>query len=195
MDLGTDRVHQYVLDIATGTLSPLGEVQLAPGCGPRGINFHPSLRVAYVNCELDGTVVECTVDDARGLVPVQTVRCYPESFEGRGHPDNLGKADFWGAEGCLSADAAHYFYICRVHQSIAVFAVGPDDGMLTFSSRHALAAHANARNLTLDPGGKFLLVASQDANCVECFRIDPKNGALELAHTQPVPCAADVAVI
>ena len=106
MDLGTDRVHQYVLDTATGTLTPRGEVELAPGCGPRGINFHPSLRVAYVNCELDGTVVVCTVDDDKGLVPVQTVRCYPEGFEGRGHPDNLGKADFWGAEGCLSADAS-----------------------------------------------------------------------------------------
>ena len=70
-------------------------MELAPGCGPRGINFHPSLRVAYVNCELDGTVAVCAVDDDKGLVPVQNVRCYPEGFEGRGHPDNLGKADFW----------------------------------------------------------------------------------------------------
>ena len=195
MDLGTDKVHQYILDIATGRLAPPGEVELAPGCGPRGINFHPSLRVAYVNCELDGTVAVCAIDDDKGLVPVQTVRCYPEGFEGRGHPDNLGKADFWGAEGCLSADAAHYYYVCRVHQSIAVYSVGPEDGSLTFSSRHALAAHSNARNLTLDPSGKYLLAASQDADCVECFRIDARTGALALAHTQHAPCAADVAVI
>jgi 6-phosphogluconolactonase len=195
MDLGTDRVHRYVLDTATGTLTPHGEVELAPGCGPRGINFHPSLRVAYVNCELDGTCIVCTVDDDRGLVPVQTVRCYPEGFEGRGHPDNLGKADFWGAEGCLSTDASHYYYVCRVHQSVAVFSVAPEDGKLTFSSRHALAAHSNARNLTVDRSGKYLLVASQDADRVECFRIDPGTGALELVHTQNAPCAADVAVI
>ncbi len=195
MDLGTDKVHQYLLDIATGTMTPQGEVKLAPGCGPRGINFHPSLRVAYVNCELDGTVVVCAVDDDKGLVPVQTVFCYPEGFEGRGPPDNLGKADFWGAEGCLSADGSHYYYICRVHQSIAVFAAAPEDGTLTFSSRHALAAHSNARNLTLDPSGRYLLVASQDADCVECFRIEPGTGALELVHTQHAPCAADVAVI
>ena len=31
MDLGTDKVHQYILDIATGTLAPQGEVELAPG--------------------------------------------------------------------------------------------------------------------------------------------------------------------
>jgi 6-phosphogluconolactonase len=195
MDLGTDKVHQYILDLAAGTLAPHGEVELAAGCGPRGINFHPSLRVAYVNCELDGTVAVCTVDADKGLVPTQTVHCYPEDFEGRDHPENLGKADFWGAEGCLSADAAHYYYICRVHQSIAVYTVGLDDGQLTFSSRHALAANSNARNLTLDPTGKYLLVASQDADCVECFHVDSGTGALELAHTQHAPCAADVAVI
>ena len=73
--------------------------------------------------------------------------------------------------------------------------MGRDDGKLTFSSRHALTANSNARNLTLDPSGKFLLVASQDADCVECFRIYPGTGALDLAHTQHAPCAADVAVI
>ena len=171
------------------------DVELAPGCGPRGINFHPSLRVAYVNCELDGTVVVCAVDEEKGLVPEQTVHCYPDNFEGRGHPENLGMADYWGAEGCLTSDGSHYYYICRVHQSIAVFTVGRDDGKLRFSSRHALTANSNARNLTLDPNGKYLLVASQDADCVECFRIDAATGALELAHTQHAPCAADVAVI
>lgn len=195
MDLGTDKVHQYFLDVEKGTLKQWGEVQLAPGCGPRGINFHPSLRVAYVNCELDGTVVVCAVDDDKGLVPVQTVRCYPEGFHCRDHVDNLGKADFWGAEGSLSAGASHYYYICRVHQSIAAFAVGPEDGTLTFSSRHALARRSNARNLTLAPSGRHLLVASQDADCVECFAIEPATGALHLAHTQPAPCAADVAVL
>lgn len=195
MDLGTDKVHQYILDPATGDLSPQGDVALAPGCGPRGINFHPSLRVAYVNCELDGTVVICAVDDEKGLVPIQSIGCYPDNFAGCGHAENLGMADFWGAEGCLSASGSHYYYICRVDQSIAVFTVDPADGRLKFSSRHALAPHSNARNLTLDPSGKYLLVASQDADCVECFQIDSSTGALELAHTQYAPCAADVAVI
>ncbi|MFC1764351.1 lactonase family protein [Planctomycetota bacterium] len=194
MDLGTDKVHQYILDTETGTLTPHGEVKFAPGSGPRGINFHPSLPVAYVNSELDGTVTVCTVDD-KGLTPVQTLCCYPEDFDGRDHPENLGKADLWGAEACFSADASYYYYVCRVHQSIAVYTVGPDDGKLIYSSRCALAANSNARNLTRDPSGKYLLVASQDADCVECFRIDPETGALELVHTQHAPCATDVAVI
>lgn len=195
MDLGTDQVHQYLLDVKTGTLAPRGDVVLAPGSGPRGINFHPRLKLAYVNCELDGTVVICAIDDETGLTPLEVVHCYPDGFDGRDHPENLGKADFWGAEGCLSVDASHYYYICRVHQSIAVFAVDPDDGKLTFSSRHALAENSNARNLTLDPQGAYLFAASQDADCVECFRIDRNTGALELTDTRRAPCAADVAVV
>jgi 6-phosphogluconolactonase len=194
MDLGTDKVYQYILDTATGTLAPHGEIVFAPGSGPRGISFHPSLHVAYVHCELDGTVVVCSLDADKGLTPMQTLLCYPEDFVGRDHPENLGKADLWAGEACLSADASHYYYICRVHQSIAVYTVEPD-GQLTFSSRTALTANSNARNLTLDPSGKFLLVASQDSDCVECFRITPETGAIERVHTQHAPCAADVAVI
>lgn len=193
-DLGTDKVYQYILNKKTGTLTPHGEVELDAGSGPRGMKFHPSLRVAYVNCELDGTVAVCEVDDDKGLVPVQTVKCYPDGFVARNHPQNLGKSEFWGSEGCLSADGSFYYYICRVHQSIAVFNID-SDGKLNFSSRSALADNSNARNLTIDPSGQYLLVASQDANCVECFGIDPETGTLELVHTQNAPCAADVAIV
>lgn len=195
MDLGTDRVHQYELNLETGDLALHSEVPLASGSGPRGITFHDKLRVAYVNCELDGTVVVCAIDDRTGLKPIQTEPCYPEGFDCRNHPDNLGQAAYWGAEGCLSADGRFYYYICRVHQSIAVFAVDPDDGRLSFSSRAPLRPNSNARNLTRDPGGQFLLVASQDADCVECFRIDPDSGALTLSDTHSTPCPADVLVM
>ena len=33
MDLGTDKVHQYILDLTSGALTPQREVQLTPGCG------------------------------------------------------------------------------------------------------------------------------------------------------------------
>lgn len=194
MDLGTDRICQYMLDLKTGELALHSEIKLADGCGPRGINFNRSLRVAYVNCELDGTVVVCDVDDEVGLTPIQTVACYPDGFDGLDHPENLGMSRFWGAEGCLSGDGAFYYYICRIHQSVAVFSVSSENGTLNFSSRHSLANNANARNLTLDPSGDYLLVASQDADSVECFRINSATGALELVHTHNAPSAADIAV-
>lgn len=195
MDLGTDMVHQHVLDRDTGTLTLKDDVAFAPMSGPRGISFHPRLRVAYVNCELDGTVVVCAIDDAAGLVPQQTAPCYPEDFDGQEYAANLGQARFWGAEGCLSADGNRYFYLCRVHQSIAVFDVDTRDGSLSYDRRQALVEGSNARNLTVDPSGQFLLVASQDADCVECFEIDAENAPLSRIGNYPAPCAADVAVV
>ncbi|WP_180272297.1 lactonase family protein [Maribacter sp. 4U21] len=195
MDLGSDKIHQHVLDVELGTLASIEEVHLPGGSGPRGINFHPTLRVAYVNCELNGTTVVCSIDNKKGLMPFQTVNCYPGGFHGQDNPENLGKANFWGAEGCLSKNGTYYYYICRIHQSIAVYKVDSDDGKLTFSSRCSLAAKSNARNLTLDTSGNYLLVASQDANLVECFRINLRTGALELVKKQHAPCPADVAVI
>lgn len=60
-----------------GVLEPLGgpfaEVKMGPYSGPRGLNFHPSLRVAYVNCELSGTVVVCAINDKTGLQPLQSL--------------------------------------------------------------------------------------------------------------------------
>lgn len=108
MDLGTDAVHQYTLDTTTGALTPLKDphdrVDMGTGSGPRGINFHPSLAVAYVNCELSGTVVVCSIDSAAGLSPTQTLEAYPKGYVAEGHPENFGKAAFWGAEGVITRD-------------------------------------------------------------------------------------------
>jgi len=194
MNLGTDQVHQHVLDQTTGTLSQKDDVAFAPMSGPRGINFHTHLRIAYVNCELDGTVVVCAIDGVRGLIPKQTIPCYPPDFDGQDHAANLGQARFWGAEGCLSADCAQYFYLCRVHQSIAVFNVSPHDGTLTYAYRQALASGSNARNLEMAPNGKFLLVASQDADRVECFAIGTDQKTLRHVQDAIAPSAADVAI-
>ncbi|MEP1209200.1 MAG: lactonase family protein [Rhizobiaceae bacterium] len=195
VDLGTDRVHQYKLDLDTGDLVLHSEVPFASGSGPRGIAFHPTLRMAYVNCELDGTVVVCAVDDETGLKPIQSELCYPADFEGENHKDNFGQAQYWGAEGCVTADGRHYYYICRVHQSLAQFDIDGESGKLSFSGRTSLLPGSNARNLTCDPSGRFLLVASQDADSVECFRIDPVSGGLSRTDVQQAPCPADVMVV
>ena len=48
--------------------------------------------------------------------------------------------------------------------------------------------------MTLDISGKYILVASQDVDQVECFAIG-ENGQLERTDSQYAPCAADVAVV
>ena len=74
---------------------------MGDGSGPRGMIFHPTTRVSYVNCELNGTLVVCDIKED-GLHPVQTVACYPEEFKCEGHPKNLGKASNWLAEAAIT---------------------------------------------------------------------------------------------
>lgn len=119
---------------------------------------------------------------------------YPADFVAEGHEDNFGKAAFWGAEAVITRDGKWYYYICRVHHSLAIFAVQPD-GRLSPAGRQALAPKSNPRNLTLDVSGRHVLVACQDADAVEVFRIDSSNGTLTRTDMAAAPCAADVAVV
>lgn len=194
MDLGTDCVHQYRLDTDSGSLAPLGAetVHLGAESGPRGLVFHPTRRLAYVTCELDGTVVSCR-RTAVGLEPFAKLLVYPpkEEFVALGHPDNKGKGEYWTAEAAITADGSFVYCICRVHHSLAICRVDADGG-LELVGRQALAPGSNARNLTVH--GDFLLVASQDADSVESHRIDRETGQLTLVDVKAVDCAADVAV-
>ena len=95
-----------------------------------------------------------------------------------------------------AADGGWVYCICRVHHSVAIFKVDNDgDGGLLPAGRQMLAPGSNARNLAIDPSDNFVLFASQDADCVECYKIDKATGQLSLADTKPVACAADVAVL
>lgn len=166
---------------------------MAPGSGPRGLAFHPTKRVAYVNGELDGTVAACAIGADGALTRLAAVRVYPADFAGRDHPENLGKADFWLSEVAVSACGAFLFAVCRVDQSIAVVHLADDGDVARVASRARLLPRSNARNLARH--GDLLLVASQDADAVEVFRIAAADGALTRVDTHEVKCAADVAVV
>lgn len=193
-DLGTDEVVQYNLDTGTGSLELLSAVHMGAESGPRGMIFHPQLPMAYVNCELGGTIVACKIDPACGLMPQQTLQVYPSDFQCDGHPQNLGRSTtYWASEATITPDGCFVYMIARVHQSIAIMKTD-SDGSLMLVGRQKLVDNSNARNLSLDPTGRFLLVASQDANAVECYAVQ-SDGGLHRTDQQFAPCAADVAIV
>lgn len=169
-DLGLDKVLIYRYDANAGTLTPNEPAagQAPPGSGPRHFVFHPSGRTAYVINELTSTVTAFRYDDATGaLDPRQTLTTLPADFtkanstaEVRVHPS--GKF-LYGSN--------------RGHNSIAIFAIDPETGLLTVVG-HEPTQGRTPRNFTIDPTGAYLLAANQESNTVVVFRIDAETGRL-----------------
>ncbi|NKB69748.1 MAG: beta-propeller fold lactonase family protein [Candidatus Latescibacteria bacterium] len=179
-DLGLDKVLAYHLDRDQGRLDPHPTtpwVALSPGAGPRHFTFHPNGRFAYVVNEFDSSVTALSYDpDSGALQALQTVSALPASYA----------ETSYGADIHLRPDGRFLYASNRGHDSIAVFSVDAQTGLLTAQGHASTLGHW-PRNFTIDPSGAFLLVANQRSNSVVSFRIDPTSGALSpTGHTLDV---------
>jgi 6-phosphogluconolactonase (cycloisomerase 2 family) len=68
VDLGTDKLMAFRLDLERGRLIPADSpwTQMPPGTGPRHLAFHPHRPFAYVISELQSTVTVCRYMDPQG---------------------------------------------------------------------------------------------------------------------------------
>jgi 6-phosphogluconolactonase len=180
VDLGTDRIMVYRLDLERGKLLPADPrwVQLAPGTGPRHLAFHPNGRFAYVIGELRSTVTVLAYDGGHGTFEeLQTISTLPEGFTGQ----NLG------AEIQVAPSGRFVYASNRGHDSIVIYAIDQNTGRLSLVG-HEPARGIGPRFFTIDPSGTFLFVANQDSDTIVTFRIDQSSGELAATeHTTQVP--------
>ncbi len=177
-DLGLDQVYTYHLDAGTGQLTPHRPMHVGEAAGPRHFAFHPSGRHGYVINELNSTltVFEYTPETGQ-LAPVQTVPTIPGDFTGENYCADLH----------LSAGGRFLYGSNRGHDSIAVFAVDPENGRVTPQGYTPTEGHW-PRNFVIDPTGTFLLVANERSSTVVTLRINPETGALlSTGHITGVP--------
>ena len=176
-DLGIDQVRIYRFDSESGRLEvndPPG-VALPPGSGPRHFTFHPNGRFAWVINELLSTVSTLLHDAGTGAMTVTGgVSTLPEGFDGNNST----------AEVVLHPNGRFLYGSNRGHNSIAVFAVDPDDGSLEFIE-HQPTLGDHPRNFVIDPTGQWLIAANQNSDNLTVHRIDPTTGRLEQVG-QPV---------
>ena len=169
-DLGLDKLIVYRADPARATIEPNDPpfTKVKPGSGPRHFAYHPSGPNAYVINEMLSTVTVFHYEAERGaLNEVQTISTLPEGFEGRNST----------AEVRLHPSGKFLYGSNRGHDSIAVYAVDAETGMLR-AVEHVLTGGQRPRNFEIDPSGKFLFAANQDTHNVVVFRIDPATGRL-----------------
>ena len=166
VDLGTDRVSQYVHDIhPTGEEFRLdAELVLDAGAGPRHLTFHPEHPTGFLVCELNSTIVTLGLADGR-LTRRRSTSTLPDDFDG----------ESTAAEVRVHPTGRYVYVSNRGHDSIAVFGVAGSGEPLE-PLGHVHSGGRTPRNFAVHPSGRALLVANQDSNTLVPFEIDASTG-------------------
>jgi 6-phosphogluconolactonase (cycloisomerase 2 family) len=168
-DLGLDRIFVWRFDDRTGVLTrnEPPAVSLPPGDGPRHFHFHPNGRWLYSIQEESSNIVLFDYDSRNGrLAARQTVSTLPPGFVGSNFCSEI----------LVSADGRFVYAGNRLHDSIAIFSVGPD-GKLTYLGEEWTRGDY-PRSFSIDPSGRFLYCCNQRGDNVAVFRVNRETGGL-----------------
>jgi 6-phosphogluconolactonase (cycloisomerase 2 family) len=178
VDLGLDQILIWKFDSEKGVLTANDppHISLPPGDGPRHFAFHSNGRWLYSIQEEGSTIVLFDYDGDKGrLTARQTISSLPRGFAGSNFCSEI----------LVSADGRFVYAGNRLHDSIAIFAIG-EDGTLTFVTEEW--SHGNyPRSFTFDPSGQFLYCCNQRGDNIAAFRVDQSTGHLKFTgHYTPV---------
>lgn len=177
-DLGIDKIMVYRLDAKTGTLTPNDPPAFVtpPGTGPRHFAFHPDGKTAYINGEINMTLIACDYDAAKGvLTQKQIISTLPK--------DETRK------KGSTAEVVVHpsgkFVYVSNrdPYNSIAIFSIDAKTGTLK-AVGHEARGVKTPRNFAIEPTGRFMLVANQSGNSVISFHINQETGELTPTGSQ-----------
>lgn len=168
-DLGLDTIYVWKFDAERGRLvaNDPPSASLPPGDGPRHFHFHPNGRWLYSLQEEGSTIVLFDYDAANGrLTARQTISSLPPGYAGSNFCSEI----------LVSADGRFVYAGNRLHDSIGIFAVGPD-GTLTFVGDEWTRGNY-PRSFGFDPSSGFLYCCNQRADHVTVFRVNRNSGGL-----------------
>jgi 6-phosphogluconolactonase len=162
----------YRLDAGTAKLTPNDPPAFAtaPGTGPRHFAFHPDGKTAYINGEINMTLIACDYDAAKGvLTQKQVISTLP-----KGETRKKGST----AEVVVHPSGKFVYVSNRdPYNSIAIFSIDPKTGELRAVGVETRGVKT-PRNFAIEPTGRFMLVANQSGNNVISFAINQETGGL-----------------
>ncbi|MHC8314199.1 lactonase family protein [Pseudomonas sp. LB3P31] len=171
-DLGADKVFVYRFDPKANPDLPLvpanpASVQLPPGSGPRHLLFSADGKHAWLTMEMSAQVAVFDYQDGK-LEQTQMV----DLAAGQPASDKAGAALHASADG-------KFLYVSNrgTANQLLVFAIDPATGQLKELQRRSVEGD-HPREFSLDPTGKFLLIANQKSNEIVVVERDVKTGLL-----------------
>jgi 6-phosphogluconolactonase len=168
-DLGTDRLMNYTVDAAKGTVSP-NPIQAyfytEPGAGPRHFIIHPSGRFLYLLNELQATLIACTIDEQGVINEIETVETLPADFKGtnssaaiRMHPNG------------------RFVYVSnRGYNGIHAYEIQKNGSLKKVGEIQR--GISTPRDFNIDPTGQFMVIGNQDTNNLLIYEVNPATGKL-----------------
>lgn len=189
-DLGADKVFVYRYDPKANPELPLTAanpafVQLPHGSGPRHLLFSADGKHAWLTLEMTAQVAVFDYQNGR-LVQRQLV----DLAAGKPQPARAAAALHASKDG-------RFLYVSNrgTSNEVLVFAIDPVAGTLKELQRRSVEGD-HPREFSLDPSGKFLLVANQKSNQIVVFERDPKTGLLgKSVQKLPMDAPSDVKFI
>lgn len=169
-DLGADAMYVYIFLSQSG-LQVKSKVDttggnIIPGSGPRHAAFHPNGKRIYILNEMSGSI-DVFSFDLGDMELLQRIATHPDTLQG----------PFEAADIHLSPDGKFLYASNRGKENnIAIYKVS-GRGKLSLVGYESTLGET-PRNFTLDPTGKYLLVANQKTGNVVVFSRDTKTGLL-----------------
>lgn len=171
-DLGADRIFVYRFNPKANPQRPLtaanpASVQLPPGSGPRHLLFSADGKHAWLTMEMSAQVAVFDYKDGQ-LEQTQMV----DLATGQPESDKAAAALHASADG-------KFLYVSNrgTANQLLVFAIDPANGHLEELQRRSVEGD-HPREFSLDPSGKFLLIANQKSNQIVVVERDAKSGLL-----------------
>jgi 6-phosphogluconolactonase len=171
-DLGADKIFVYRFDPKANPQLPLtaatpASAQLPAGSGPRHLLFSADGKHAWLTMEMSAQVAVFDYRDGK-LEQTQMV----DLAAGQPTSDKAAAALHASADG-------KFLYVSNrgTANQLLVFAIDPATGHLKELQRRSVEGD-HPREFSLDPSGKFLLIANQKSNQIVVIERDAKTGLL-----------------
>ncbi len=171
-DLGADKIFVYRFDPKANPELPLtaatpASVQLPPGSGPRHLLFSANGKHAWLTMEMSAQVAVFDYKDGKleqtQMVELATDQPVSDKAAAALHASSDGKFLYVSNRGTAN--------------QLLVFAIDPATGHLKELQRRSVEGD-HPREFSLDPSGKFLLIANQKSNQIVVVERDSKTGLL-----------------
>ena len=174
-DLGRNAMYQYILENGSYKLKSEAIVKTEGNPGPRHFKLTKDGKFIYLINEYGATIT--------------TIKRTKKGFK-QIDKDNTLEPGFTEFNKCadihLTKDERFVYGSNRGENTIAVFERNIKNGKL--DKIQSMSVHGDwPRNFSLDPTGKFLLVANMRTENIAVFSIDKNAGTLKYLHDFKVP--------